>query len=118
MTEEEQLNAAIAASLGSPSKETSEVDTPMEVPPESPQQPQQQEEEEEEKAGSLFDSIKPVKREETKDMTNSTRVQLRMPDGKRLVRRLLKSDPVRYLFEYIKAEVPEAESQQFEVSIK
>jgi hypothetical protein len=115
MTEEEQLNAAIAASLGSPSKETSEVDTPMEVPPESPQQPQQ---EEEEKAGSLFDSIKPVKREETKDMANSTRVQLRMPDGKRLVRRLLKSDPVRYLFEYIKAEVPEAESQQFEVSIK
>ncbi|KAI8881469.1 hypothetical protein K501DRAFT_222983 [Backusella circina FSU 941] len=117
MTEEEQLNAAIAASLGSPSKEapTPENDTPMETSQESVQQATPQPEEEVEKAGSLFDSIKPVKREETKDMANSTRVQLRMPDGKRLVRRILKTDPVLYLFEYVKAEVPEAENQQFEL---
>lgn len=36
-------------------------------------------------------------------------------DGKRIVHGFNKSDPVRYLFEFIKAEVPEAESKTFEV---
>jgi hypothetical protein len=72
---------------------------------------------EEIKAGSALDGIKAVKREETKDMANSTRIQLRLGDGSRMIRRFLKTEPVRHLFEFVKAEVPNAETQPFEVKI-
>lgn len=141
MSEEEQLNAAIAASLnGSAANEPTQSTTSMDV--ETPlerskdkgkgkesivldsddekdtETKKEEEEEEDMKAGSALDGIKAVKREETKDIANSTRIQLRMGDGSRIIRRFLKSDPVRYVFEFVKAEVPNAETQPFEVRIK
>ncbi|GAA5812525.1 hypothetical protein MFLAVUS_005981 [Mucor flavus] len=115
MSEEEQLNAAIAASLTasksqSPESEHVEIVTDT-VADETPQK----EEEEEIKAGSTFDGIKAVKRDETTDIANSTRIQLRLANGSRMIRRFLKTDPVRYLFEFVKAEVPDAQTQPFEL---
>ncbi|KAI7905641.1 uncharacterized protein BX663DRAFT_500450 [Cokeromyces recurvatus] len=122
MSEEEQLNAAIAASLNNikQSNETAalppilsnndnEVDKKEEIK-------EEEEEKEEIKAGSAFDAIKAIKREEPTDMTNSTRIQFRMGDGSRIIRRFLKTDPVRSMFEFIKAEVSDAKEQSFEVN--
>lgn len=38
-------------------------------------------------------------------------------DGSRIVRKFNKVDPVRYIFEFVKAEVAEAETRPFEVCI-
>lgn len=136
MSEEEQLNAAIAASLDAPSEDTSsgllEV-SQMDIEPKqsndstkgkeksSEQTPyivqsdKENSDEEELKAGSAFDGIGAVKRDETTDLGNSTRIQLRMGDGSRIIRRFLKTDPVRYIFEFVKSDVPDANNQQFEV---
>ncbi|KAI8146242.1 hypothetical protein BJV82DRAFT_409991 [Fennellomyces sp. T-0311] len=111
MSEEEQINAAIAASLhGAPSTEKAEEEP-------TPQAEEEEEEEEEEQPTekSVLDSIQPIKRDEPTDMANSTRIQLRLPDGKRIIRRFLKTDPVRHLFEFVKAEVPETQSKPFEL---
>lgn len=119
MSEEEQLNAAIAASLSSPKSESPESSKmEIESTPKVNDKPEEIEHvEEEAKAGSAFDAIKALKREETTDIANSTRIQLRLADGSRMIRRFLKSDPVRYLFEFVKAEVPNADSQPFEVNV-
>ncbi|KAI8334286.1 thioredoxin-like protein [Chlamydoabsidia padenii] len=110
MTEEEQLHAAITASLN-PTIETSSsnkaesttIDRKMES------------DDDDEKPTSVLDSILPVKRQETSDMANSTRIQFRMADGSRVIRRFLKTDPVRHLFEFIKSQVPETQDQAFEL---
>lgn len=119
MSEEEQLNAAIEASLTGPRSESPES-SKMEIEntPKFDEKPEEKEiiqVEEDFKAGSTLDGIKAVKREETTDIANSTRIQLRLADGSRMIRRFLKSDPVRYLFEFVKAEVPNADTQPFEV---
>lgn len=102
MSEEEQLNAAIAASLNNTSSSSSSLTNDNEEPVEKEEE-------------SVFDSIKPIKREEAGG-EDTTRIQIRMGNGNRIVRRFKKSDPVRYLFEFIKAEIPEAENQHFEVN--
>ena len=123
MSEEEQLNAAIAASLNA-SKSTSPESSNMDIETTSDKGKERQVvededvvpvEEESQKAGSALDGIKAVKREETTDMVNSTRIQLKMADGSRHIRRFLKTDLVRNVFEYVKAEVPNAETEPFEV---
>ncbi|KAG2198265.1 hypothetical protein INT47_004349 [Mucor saturninus] len=121
MSEEEQLNAAIAASLTGPKSESPES-SKMELestPKLDEEEPKEKEivqvEVEEIKAGSTLDGIKAIKRDETTDMANSTRIQLRLADGSRMIRRFLKSDPVRYIFEFVKAEVPNADTQPFEL---
>ncbi|CEG66739.1 hypothetical protein RMATCC62417_03265 [Rhizopus microsporus] len=101
MSEEEQLNAAIAASLNNTSSSSSSLTNDNEEPVEKEEE-------------SVFDSIKPIKREEAGG-EDTTRIQIRMGNGNRIVRRFKKSDPVRYLFEFIKAEIPEAENQHFEL---
>lgn len=129
MSEEEQLNAAIAASLSggttnssksSPEATSSHMEIeeePIGLSTKGKEKAQDiiDSKEEEIAAGSAFDGIKAVKRDETTDMTNSTRIQLRMGDGSRIIRRFLKTDTVRHLFEFVKAEVPNAENQPFEV---
>ncbi|RKP12481.1 hypothetical protein BJ684DRAFT_20984 [Piptocephalis cylindrospora] len=40
---------------------------------------------------------------------DATRVQFRLPDGSRVVRRFLKTDPVRYLFHFIQLSYPDME---------
>ncbi|KAI8327263.1 thioredoxin-like protein [Blakeslea trispora] len=111
MTEEEQLNAAIAASLNNDQMDVEKIDQTEEEAKEETVETKE-ESGEEIKAGSAFDGIQAVERPETTDMANSTRIQLRMGDGSRIIRRFQKSDPVRYLFEFVKAEVPGASNHQ------
>ena len=123
MSEEEQINAAIAASMEAEADttETSAEPEPsslsqQETKTEESQVQDDQQDETEAASTSILDSIQPIKRDETTDMANSTRIQLRMPDAKRIIRRFLKTDPVRHLFEFVKAEIPETQTQPFEVS--
>ncbi|CAG8507903.1 1623_t:CDS:10, partial [Paraglomus brasilianum] len=64
---------------------------------------------------SAFDMIHPTERAEPAEGPLVTRIQFRLADGSRIIRRFAKSDPVRYLFEYVKATVPAAAEQQFEL---
>ncbi|EIE80697.1 hypothetical protein RO3G_05402 [Rhizopus delemar RA 99-880] len=102
MSEEEQLNAAIEASLSNTS--SPDIESKME----------EDEKMVESKTESVFDSIMPIKRDEPPNGNDTTRIQIRMGDGSRVVRRFNKSDPVRYLFEFVKLQV---ENQPFEVRI-
>jgi hypothetical protein len=102
MSEEEQLNAAIEASLSNTS--SPDIESKME----------EDEKMVESKMESVFDSIIPIKRDEPPNGNDTTRIQIRMGDGSRVVRRFNKSDPVRYLFEFVKLQV---ENQPFEVKI-
>ncbi|KAG2185749.1 hypothetical protein INT43_002184 [Umbelopsis isabellina] len=113
MTEEEQLNAAIAASLGNNAGNNEASSSAIESPAET--QEVDEEAIEEERQASVLDSIAANKRDEPTDPKTSTRIQLRLPDGSRIVRRFNKTDPVRYIFEFVKAEVSEAETRPFEL---
>jgi len=46
---------------------------------------------------------------------NTTYIQFRLPDGKRMVRSFLVDDKVLALFEYIKGSIPEAKEQPFDL---
>jgi hypothetical protein len=76
MTEEEQLNAAIAASLGNsnPEGQSSTAQTPSDM------QDAEVDEDiaEEERQISILDSIEANKRDEPTDLKASTRIQLRL----------------------------------------
>ncbi|KAF9918404.1 hypothetical protein BX616_008964 [Lobosporangium transversale] len=112
MTEEEQLHAALVASMGGDTSNAvdlgdDEVNTPIsdsfeEATPVEPEV-------------SVFDSIKPVRHEEPTDPATSTRIGFRLSDGSRLMRRFPKDAPVRALFEFVKAEVEDARTQSFEL---
>ncbi|KAI8578146.1 hypothetical protein K450DRAFT_248333 [Umbelopsis ramanniana AG] len=77
MTEEEQLNAAIAASLGSSHNEggSGAADSPV---TETQETEVDEEIAEEERQASIIDTIEAIKREETTDLKNSTRIQFRL----------------------------------------
>ncbi|KAG0376210.1 hypothetical protein BGX24_008128 [Mortierella sp. AD032] len=115
MTEEEQLQAAMMASMGG------DASSAIELPDEEPEvvsTPTEEDEpitEIEVVEESVFDSIKPVRHEEPTDLATSTRIGFRLSDGSRLMHRFPKSAPVRVLFEYIKSEVEDARSQPFEL---
>jgi len=111
MTEEEQLQAAMVASMGGdPStainledqEEAPSTSTPEEATPAAA-------------VVSVFDSIQPVRHEEPTDPATSTRIGFRLSDGSRLMHRFSKTAPVRVLFEYIKSEVEDARTQPFEL---
>ncbi|ORY93425.1 hypothetical protein BCR43DRAFT_377107 [Syncephalastrum racemosum] len=114
MSEEEQIRAAIQASLDGKASE-SPKEQKEEHAEEGEEEPQEEEGEEEEPQNDVLSTLQPVKRDEPTDLANSTRVQLRMADGTRIIRRFLKTDPVRYLFEFVKAEVPETQDRPFEL---
>ncbi|KAI7861355.1 hypothetical protein BDF14DRAFT_1870558 [Spinellus fusiger] len=136
MSEEEQINAAIEASLKRSSSDTDTDTSTVSTPPtqdtlythsheltamegQEEEQEEGQEEEQEmvhpHKEVSILNAIQPVQREEPTDLALSTRIQLRLPDGKRIIRRFLKTDPVRHLFEFVKTQVPETQQQPFEL---
>ncbi|RIA92850.1 thioredoxin-like protein [Glomus cerebriforme] len=112
MSEEEQIRTALKKSLeGEQSKEklTFESDN---------DEIEDTEEEEDDSMTdepiSTFDSIKPVEREEAQGPT-SAMIKFRLADGQTIIRRFEKLNPVRYLFEFIKATVPNLKSQEFEL---
>ncbi|KAG0338578.1 hypothetical protein BG000_003728 [Podila horticola] len=112
MTEEEQLHAAMMASMGGDS--SSAIEIPQEdeedTNPEPAKEPTPAPEE-----VSVFDSIQPVRHEEPTDASNATRIAFRLNDGSRLVHKFSKDAKVRALFEYIKSEVEDARTQPFEL---
>jgi hypothetical protein len=113
MTEEEQMEAALAASLGKdvstespqPSRQsfsqpkTSDTTTPghfeeQKPPVESPS---------EDKSSSLFASIPFSDTAEPPQSPQTTRIQFRFPEGGRpLVRRFNKTDTIRDVFAFVK----------------
>ncbi|TPX33745.1 hypothetical protein SmJEL517_g03477 [Synchytrium microbalum] len=130
LSEEEQLEAAIRASMGQSAMDESEDADEEGSDASSPPQPTNGKEtsvlttavkKEDVKAegpakvksegtsddggASLYNSIKPRVREEptTGDIT---RIQIRGPDGRPVVRKFVKTDLVRYIFEFVKASVP------------
>lgn len=79
MTEEEQLNAAIAASLGGSHTEGSSGSGAADSPVAETQDTEFDEETaEEERQASIVDTIEAIKREEPTDLKNSTRIQFRL----------------------------------------
>ncbi|KAJ3227439.1 hypothetical protein HDU81_006731 [Chytriomyces hyalinus] len=100
LTEEEQLNLAIAASLGGGGSSgaeqvmdlTGDDDDDVEV--------------------AIIDewaSIPSIARPEPAQSADVTRLQFKLPDGTRLVRKFLKTQAVRDLFAFIKASLKEKE---------
>ncbi|KAF9947694.1 hypothetical protein BGZ70_002552 [Mortierella alpina] len=111
MTEEEQLQAAMVASMGGDPSTAINLEDQEDVPSTSTP-------EEATPAAavvSVFDSIQPVRHEEPTDPATSTRIGFRLSDGSRLMHRFSKTAPVRVLFEYIKSEVEDARTQPFEL---
>jgi len=112
MTEEEQMEAALAASLGkditqeaSPPPEPAplgqHVHTPLPVPDEPtipPTTPSATN-----ATPSLLQSIAPSDNPEPPQSPQTTRIQFRFPEGGRpLVRRFLKTDTIRDVFAFVK----------------
>ncbi|BFZ62696.1 UBX domain protein Ubx2 [Saitoella coloradoensis] len=113
MTEEEQMNAALSASMKHPTEAMTpdvEYTDPMEM--EAAEAPAAETAAE---PASPFDAIKPVSRPEPTDPKTTTRIQLRLPDGRK-IRRFNLDDPVQAVFEYIKAEVDGAGSKTFDLT--
>ncbi|KAJ3180646.1 hypothetical protein HDU87_001759 [Geranomyces variabilis] len=115
MTEDEQLALALAASVQESSSsprpiviDDDEDDVVADEMDEDTTQPVVQ---------SSSDSKTIVGRlnEEPPNGPEATRIQFRLPDGTRKVRRFSKSDTVRVLFEYVRADVPEAKGKLFEL---
>ncbi|KAJ3298908.1 hypothetical protein HK104_010211 [Borealophlyctis nickersoniae] len=114
LTEEEQLELALAASMGG----SGTVSDPYILDDEDEEVPEEEDltnnEVAEPTPADVFSSIQPIKRDEPTS-GDTARIQFRLPDGSRKVYKFLKTDPVRHLFEYVKAEVPEAQKQQFDL---
>ncbi|KAI8994412.1 hypothetical protein BC832DRAFT_569357 [Gaertneriomyces semiglobifer] len=108
LTEDEQLELALAASMnqvsaGSPSGSVEDLvdkDVAMDTTSDS---------------DNVWDSIAPLDTPEPPAGPTATRIQFRLPDGTRQVRRFLLTDKVRSLFGYIKATVSEAAEKPFEL---
>ncbi|KAG3111121.1 hypothetical protein PI124_g11056 [Phytophthora idaei] len=101
-SEDDQLAAAIAASMQNGEGETMQTEADME----------QEEKNEEEKAQEPVVELAP---EPEAGAPSVTRVQIRVPDGSRLTRRFLKTDPLAMVWTFVKAQVPEARARAFEL---
>ncbi|KAF1775968.1 Ubiquitin-related domain [Phytophthora cactorum] len=101
-SEDDQLAAAIAASMQNGEGETMQTEGDME----------QEEKNEEEKAQEPVVELAP---EPEAGAPGVTRVQIRVPDGSRLTRRFLKTDPLAMVWTFVKAQVPEARARAFEL---
>ncbi|KAI9027935.1 hypothetical protein DFJ74DRAFT_661157 [Hyaloraphidium curvatum] len=116
MTEEEQILAAMEASMaGAAPSRTESRPAVVTLDAEEPIALDDDEEPPPDAGASPFASIKAVKRAEVPATGDATRVQIRMPDGSKFVRRFLKTDPVRHIFEFVKSEVPDASDRVFEL---
>lgn len=114
MTEEEQMEAALAASLGrdiqnkeaSPPPEPAPIQSPnpsVAATAEEPIIPIPTPSSTTDKSPSLFSSITPSDSVEPAQSPQTTRIQFRFPGGGRpLVRRFNKSDTIRDVFAFVK----------------
>lgn len=102
MSEEDQLNAAIMASVGGKvvaeeSEEEEEKPAPVPIKEETP-----------------FDRIPAITSEEPGAGPDTTRIQLRLP-ASRTVRRFLLTDTIQRIFEHVKGGIPEAKDKTFKI---
>ncbi|KUF90794.1 C-factor [Phytophthora nicotianae] len=109
-SEDDQLAAAIAASMQNGGGETKQDGNAME----------QEEKNDEEKAQEPVVDLTPepdgtVNRIAHSGAPGVTRVQIRVPDGSRLTRRFLKSDPLAMVWTFVKDQVSEARTRAFEL---
>ncbi|EPX70813.1 UB Xdomain protein Ubx2 [Schizosaccharomyces octosporus yFS286] len=116
MTEEEQMSKAIAASLGVEQEKNEDMG-------ESSQPIQANEDEEEEEVETQDNTIYKINSEEAKDEEPSpgagvTRIQIRLPNGARFIRRFYETDLVRKVYAYVKGNAEGAESQPFSLTFQ
>lgn len=104
LSEEQQMELAIKKSLGASAEQAVDVDKrepAQEQPQPSEEEPQSNVLPEE---SSPFDTIRAVPHEEPPNKTGvTTRIQVRTGDGGRMVRRFNIEDPVRTIYEVVKA---------------
>lgn len=113
MSEEDQLNAAILASVGA-TPTSSEGQSNGEQSTHDPAQQGGPAPAKRAATDSRFAAIPAVAAPEPAAGPDSTRIQLRLPSS-RIIRRFLLSDPVQRIFEFVKAETPEALSKDFKI---
>ncbi|KAG7387819.1 UBX domain-containing protein 7, partial [Phytophthora boehmeriae] len=100
-SEDDQVAAAIAASMQNNSDE-GEANHYADI----------MEEKDEEQAQEPIVALSP---EPEVGAPGVTRIQIRVPDGSRLTRRFLKSDPLAMVWSFVKEQVPEARGRAFEL---
>ncbi|DAZ92571.1 TPA: hypothetical protein N0F65_012801 [Lagenidium giganteum] len=106
-SEEDQLAAAIAASLEQQdSNEDNYSDDDGDDAVAS---------DDEVKAEEKIEPAVPMPPEPASDAPGVTRLQLRGPDGSRLVRRFLRTDPISLLWVYVRDQIAEARTRNFEL---
>ncbi|OLL26167.1 UBX domain-containing protein 2 [Neolecta irregularis DAH-3] len=114
MTEDEQMNAAMMESL-KPSSPNSNTPNNREMgvldnEDQSAQSPETT------PNNDIFANLTPVHRDETTANLNTTRIQLRFPDGTRVVRKFDLDVSVRHIFEFILSDVDCAKGRVFDVT--
>jgi hypothetical protein len=117
MTEDEMLQLAMQQSLDANTSHTPRTQDPDEFTREDPdlvgvaEEPQSKGKEAAKSPFQLIASDRP--HQEPHPGPDSTRIQFKLHDGSRVVRRFLLKDPVKRLFEYVKADLlPEKEGQK------
>lgn len=124
MTEEEQIDAAIRKSLdknlGIHGLKNDRSDREFPVPlPKQHSQDRRVSHNSNEPSGVIKDETRLIKRSEPgAEDINMTRIQFRLPDGQKIIRRFLIHDPVSYLFDFLRTEVPSLHDQSLEVRTK
>lgn len=114
MTEEQQIEAAVMASFGDhqgikgKGKQNETQQDLVDLDESS-------EEIDDNDIENIVNRIAPIARDEPTDIQNTTRIQIRLSDGTRKVRRFSLTDPVRYIFEYVKSELSETKDKPFDL---
>ncbi|KAI9103052.1 thioredoxin-like protein [Phlyctochytrium arcticum] len=112
LTEDEQLEMALAASMGDGSGSTNQSRSKEVIYVDDEDEGVTEMEEE----TSVWTQIEPkLNTEPPTGSTDGTRIQFRLPDGSRKIRTFFKTDPVRTLFQYVKADVPDCSQNPFEL---
>ena len=96
MTEDEQLAAAIAASV-------SELSSPQEDAEKAPANP--------------VDEIEALERPDPGPTEDATTIQFRTPDGSRIIKKFAKDDLVQVLYQHVKAILPTQREKSFDVRL-
>ncbi|TPX58169.1 hypothetical protein PhCBS80983_g03303 [Powellomyces hirtus] len=111
MSEEEQLELALAASMG----QVKAPQEPIVIDDDDMKEVVPMEEDVPEPTNPYDTIVARMNQEPPAGGPDATRIQFRLPDGTRKVRRFKQSDTIRTLFEYIRADVPEAGDKDFEL---
>ncbi|KAL3660714.1 hypothetical protein V7S43_014117 [Phytophthora oleae] len=105
-SEDDQLAAAIAASMQGNNNDDDEGEMKQD------EQALDEESKPKEKAQEAVVELSP---EPDAGAPSVTRVQIRVPDGSRLTRRFLKTDPLAMVWTFVKDQVPDARTRAFEL---